>query len=411
MPFEFIRSLFPANLHDRVFLVGGAVRDRLLGRDGEDLDLLAALPPGSLSACGFRFVEPGSAAPVWFRHVPPFGKVEATALPSPEAIPAELRRRDFTANAMAMDLSGKLIDPLGGAADAASRTLRACSPASFLDDPVRIFRAFRFEAAGWRMAPATESLLRESVGTVPDVFADVPHERFSREMLKALAADDPARFFLRMDEFRAGSAFLPELFRMPKVPAGPATHHPEGDLFSHSVQVLQRIAAVTSDPLARFCAFFHDLGKLATDPAFHPRHHGHEEMGYESALPLCDRLRLPAAYRRALAWTCRLHGNGHRWAELRDATRVTMAVQAIAAGVESILPMVCTADRGGREAMPGWPAAVRVARMNTAALGIDRARLEALEPADRASLVLQRRVEALRGDPAGAAPEVPPEGP
>jgi tRNA nucleotidyltransferase (CCA-adding enzyme) len=395
-PLEIVRGLFPARTHDRIFLVGGVVRDLLLGRGGDDLDLLAALTPGELAECGFRFVEPVSAEPVWFRHVAQVGKVEVTALDSTARIPADLRRRDFTANAMAMALSGALIDPLAGKADAESLTLRACSPAAFLDDPVRIFRAYRFEAEGWRMAPATEALLRESVRTVPDVFAGIPHERFSREMLKALAGSDPARFFLKMDEHGAGIAFLPELFHMPRVPAGSEAHHPEGDLFTHSIQVLQRLAPKSADPVARFCAFFHDLGKLATDPALLPKHHGHEEAGFDSASPLCDRLKLPAAYRRALAWTCRLHGNGHRWAELRDATRVTMAVQAIAAGVEEILPMVCDADRAGREAMPGWRDAVRVARMTTSELGIGVERLEAMAPADRSPFILQRRVEALR---------------
>lgn len=401
-PLEKVRALFPARLHDRIRLVGGIVRDLLIGSEGDDLDLLAALPPEELAGCGFRFVDPVSAEPVWFRYVEGVGKVEVTALDSIERIPHELRRRDFTANAIAMDLSGTLIDPLAGKPDAESRTLRACSPAAFLDDPVRIFRAYRFEAEGWRMAPATEALLRESVRIVPDVFTGIPHERFSREMLKALAGTDPARFFLKMDEHGAGLAFLPELFHMPRVPAGSSVHHPEGDLFTHSIQVLQRMALKTGDPLARFCAFFHDLGKLATDPALLPKHHGHEEAGFDSAIPLCDRLKLPATYRRALAWTCRLHGNGHRWDELRDATRVTMGVQAIAAGVEEILPMVCDADRAGREAMPGWRDVIRVARMTTAALGIDRERLDGMRPDDRAPYILQCRVAALRAGSSGS---------
>jgi tRNA nucleotidyltransferase (CCA-adding enzyme) len=405
-PAEFARSLFPARLHDRVFLVGGVVRDLVLGVDSEDLDLLVALPAETLREAGFRYVAPKSGEPVFFRHIPPFGKVEVTTVASPDAIGADLRRRDFTANAMAMDLFGTLIDPLRGKPDAESRLLRACSPASFLDDPVRVFRAFRFEADGWRMAAETEALLRTSLDTVPDAFADTPPERLGREMLKALAAPDPARFFLRMVECSAGASWLPELFRMREVPAGPVRHHPEGDLFTHSIQVLQRISVRSPDPTARFCALFHDLGKLDTDPALHPKHHGHEEAGFEKASRFCDRLRLPAALRRALAWTCRHHGNGHRWDALRDATRVTVAMQAIAAGIEEILPMVCEADRGGVRTLHGWADAVRVARMTVDALGIDRARLEAVEPSDRSSFILQKRVEALR---AACPPDAPPE--
>ncbi len=396
-PLEFTRRLFPAHFHDRVFLVGGVVRDLLTNRESGDLDLLAAIPAADLRAGGFRHVEPKSGASIFFRHIPPYGKVEVTEIDSVESVDGDLRRRDFTANAVAMDLFGTLIDPLHGRKDAESRILRACSPAAFLDDPIRIFRAFRFEADGWRLTPETESLLRQSRDTVPDAFADLPCERFSREMLKALAAPDPSRFFLRMIEFSVGESFLPELFSMPKVPAGSAVHHPEGDLLTHSIQVVQRISAASTDPLGRFCAFFHDLGKLVTDPALHPKHHGHEEAGCKAAIAFCDRLKIPAVYRRALAGTCRFHGNGHRWGELRDATRVTMAAQAIAAGIVDILPKVCDADRAGKEAMPGWPDAVRVARMTASGLGIDPEKLEAMKPADRSAFILQKRVESLRG--------------
>jgi tRNA nucleotidyltransferase (CCA-adding enzyme) len=395
-PTEIARSLFPAEEHGRILLVGGVVRDAVIGAEGEDLDLIAALPAESLLRAGFRFVESKSSVPVYFRHDDVAGKVEVTNVASLDDVPGELRRRDFTANAMAMDLFGVLVDPLGGKGDAEARMLRACSPAAFLDDPIRVFRAFRFEAAGWRMMPGTESLLRESLATVPDVFEGVPAERFSREMLKALDAPDPARFFLRMAEFGAGAFYLPELFRMPGVPAGSPVHHPEGDVLSHSVQVLRRLAALSADPLARFCAFFHDIGKLSTDPSLFPRHHGHEDAGFAAAALLCDRLRLPATYRRALSWASRLHGNGHRWGELRDATRITIALQASAAGIAEILPMVCDADRGGRDAMPGWDIALRVAGMTTEALGIDPERLESMKPADRGPFILQARVETLR---------------
>ncbi|HEY3489724.1 MAG TPA: HD domain-containing protein [Candidatus Deferrimicrobiaceae bacterium] len=395
-PIEFARSLFPPRMHDRIFLVGGVVRDRVLGLEGEDLDLLAAIPPDELVRSGFRLVEAKSATPIYFRHLPPIGKIEVAPLDSPDSIPVDLRRRDFTANAMAMDLCGTLIDPLGGKPDALALRLRACSPGAFLDDSVRVFRAFRFEASGWRMMPETEALLRESVQAVPDVFSGIPNERFSREMVKALGAADPARFFLQMVAFGAGTEFLPELFRMPRVPAGSLTHHPEGDLFTHSSQVLQRMAGRSSDPLARFCAFFHDLGKLSTDPMLHPKHHGHEEAGAEASIRFCNRLRLPAEWRRALLAVCRHHGSGHRWRELRDATRVTIAQQALAAGAESILPLVCDADRDGESAMAGWSDALRVARMGAAELGIPPEQIESLAPADRGPFILQRRVEALR---------------
>ena len=294
---------------------------------------------------------------------------------------------------MAMTLGGRVIDPLGGRSDMAGKRLRACGPDAFRNDPVRIFRAFRFEAEGWRLAPETEQLLREEEWS--GRMATIPMERFSSEMLKALEKNEPSRFFQDMVKFDVGYSFLPELFLMAQVPAGPVEHHPEGDLLTHSLQVLERVTAMTGSPVARFCAMFHDLGKLATDSMLFPRHHGHEEAGSAMSSAFCDRLRLPASYRRALTWTCKLHGSANRWDELRDSTRIEMAARALQAGIVEILPAVSAADRPGAE-LTGWDEVVQVAGMGCEELGISGARLEALQPSERSSLIMQRRVEFLR---------------
>jgi tRNA nucleotidyltransferase (CCA-adding enzyme) len=390
----FLKGLFPATCHSRVFLVGGIVRDFLLGVESQDIDLAAALSAKELVALGFRLVEGKSTAPIYFKFHPRFGKIEVTLLADPAALHEDLSRRDFTCNAMAMPLAGELIDPLGGRADMEQRQLRACSSSSFRDDPLRIFRAFRFEAEGWRMTPQTEALIREHGWD--EALSRIPVERFSRELLKALEKGEPERFFLRMLEFSVGTAFLPELFRMPHIPAGPVEHHPEGDLLTHSIQVLQRIAAQTPDATTRFCAMFHDLGKLATEPALYPKHHGHDEAGFTLAHAFCNRLSLPAALRKALMWTSRLHIKANRWGELRDSTRIELADQAWKSGIAEILPLVSAADRPGAAGMAGWHEAVRVARMTTAELGIDLERLQAMAPEDRPQYILQKQVESLR---------------
>jgi tRNA nucleotidyltransferase (CCA-adding enzyme) len=279
--------------------------------------------------------------------------------------------------------------------DLEERQLRVCSSSAFLDDPLRIFRAFRFEADGWRMAPESGTMIRERDWS--QQLAAIPVERFSREMLKALESPKPERFFQGMLEHKAGEEWLPEIFRMPAIPAGPPEHHPEGDLFTHSIQVLQRVAIQTSDPLVRFCGLFHDIGKLATDPVLFPKHHGHDDAGFSLARSFCDRLRLPAAYRTALAWTSRLHGTLNRWTELRGATRVRLAEQALKAGIAAILPLICMADTGVDGEIAGWENAVRIARMSATDLGIDLARLEAMMAGNRPDLILQKRVEMLRG--------------
>jgi tRNA nucleotidyltransferase (CCA-adding enzyme) len=306
----------------------------------------------------------------------------------------ELRRRDFTINALTMDLDGTIFDPLEGAADVKEGVLRPCSEQTFTRDPLRIFRAFRFETDGWQSSPEMAELIRRDDWSA--AFGAMPVERFSKEMLKAMALKRPEHFFQRMIEFNVGAEFLPELFRMPYIPAGPLQHHPEGDLFSHAVQALQRVAEMTTDPLARFCAFFHDLGKLATDPEQYPRHHGHEDTGFRMATEFCTRLRLPSTYRTALAWVSRLHGKANKWDELRDATKVTMAEQALKGGIAGILPMVAAADKPGGLPMAGWDAAVRIAGMSAMELGIDQKRLEALPAETRKPLILQKRAEAFR---------------
>lgn len=390
----FLKSLFPHGRHDRVLLVGGTVRDLLLNRECRDIDLVAALSPAELSQLGFRHVEASNSASIYFKHHPEFGNIEITRIDSMADLNGDLLRRDFTINAMAMELSGTLIDTLTGRADLKNGVLRACSAGSFTGDPLRVFRAFRFEADGWRMTRETEELIRSRNWSA--AFSAMPVERFSSEMLKALALPQPEIFFQRMIEFNAGAEFLPELFRMPAIPAGPLQHHPEGDLFSHAVQVLQRVAARSSDPLARFCALFHDLGKLATAPELYPRHHGHDYTGFGMAVEFCNRLRLSHEYRTALAWISSLHGKANLWGTLRDSTKLSMAGQAIKAGIVEILPLVSGADKAGNPPMAGWDGALRIAGMNTRELGIDQDKLEAMPVNKRAAYILQKRIGMLR---------------
>jgi tRNA nucleotidyltransferase (CCA-adding enzyme) len=258
-----------------------------------------------------------------------------------------------------------------------------------------LFRAFRFEADGWHLTEESTTLIASQDWMMP--LAALPAERFSRELLKALATADPARFFERMLQFRVGQHWLPELFSMPQVPAGPPEHHPEGDLFSHSLQVLQRVTAQTADPLARFCGFFHDLGKLQTAPEQYPRHHGHDQAGVPLSVELCNRLRLPVRYRRALAGVNRLHTTMGLWDTLRDATRLRLAQQAQKAGVADLLPLVAQADKPGAEPVGHqWRLCLEIISLTTATLGIDQKPLSILQPQALRDLILDRRVQALR---------------
>ncbi len=389
------KRLFPQETWPCIWIVGGSVRDSLLGKTGEDLDLVAALTPEELTSRGFRQVDPVSSAPIWFRHIPAIGKIEVTRIDGEGMLRGDLARRDFTVNALAMSLDGEVIDLFGGIQDLGRKALRACSPESFQDDPVRIFRAFRFEADGWRMECETERMIAEA--SWEGCFRAIPVERFSREMVKALAGKEPGLFFRRMMETGVGGTYLPELFAMGAVPAGPVERHPEGDLFTHALEVMQRTAAAVGDPLARFCAFFHDLGKLSTDPALYPAHHGHDKAGRDAAGRFCDGLRLPVSWRRALAGTCRLHGHANKWRQLRDSARILVAQQALKAGIADILPLISAADNPHGPGMSGWDRAVGIAHTKTADLGIEQGCLEVIPAKDRAGFILRKRVEMMRG--------------
>jgi tRNA nucleotidyltransferase (CCA-adding enzyme) len=389
-----LNKIFPEDAHRRIFLVGGAVRDLLLGRENTDIDLAASLTAEECASLGFYLVEGRSTAAIWHRHIVGFGTIEMTPLPDASDLVEDLRRRDFTINAMAMTMAGDIIDPLDGRSDLKHKRLAPCSRQIFIDDPLRVFRAFRFTADGWHMTPACVQLIREHAWSREQ--ASIPVERFSREMLKALEKPEPWRFFQLMLEMDSGQGYLPELFRMPLVPAGPLEHHPEGDLLSHSIQVLQRVTEKVSDPLSRFCAFFHDIGKLATDPSRYPRHHGHDLSGFGMSVEFCQRMRLPAKYGNALAWVSKLHGTFNLWDQLRDSTRIRMAGQALKTGITDLLPLVSAADKADGSEPGEWKEAVRIAGLSSGELGIDLQSLEYMQPSKRTDHILQKRVERFR---------------
>jgi tRNA nucleotidyltransferase (CCA-adding enzyme) len=382
--------------------VGGTVRDLLMGRPPQDIDLIAAIPAEQLVSLGFRRVLPKSAAPIYFRFHDSLGKIEITTLDETSDLESDLRLRDVTVNAIALSLAGDLIDPLEGSSALEGRELHPCSEGVLSADPLRIFRLFRFEAHGWRMMPQARQMIRE--GAWRDHLSSIPVERFSGELFKALAGETPAIFFRRMIEFGVGEDILPEIFRMGTIPAGPLEYHPEGDLFSHSLQVLERVCALTDDVTTRFCALFHDLGKLSTLPELYPKHHGHDDAGFRASRPFADRLALPVKTRTSLGWVNRLHTTASYWDELRSGTKIRLAEDAVRGGVALMLPLVVAADNPDGIGMTGWEQAVEVVQLSTAALGIDPRLLAALPvdgvipllPARRTAFVHQKRVERFR---------------
>lgn len=317
----------------KIYLVGGAVRDTLLGLEPKERDwVVVGATPQQLQAQGYRQV--GKDFPV-FLHPDSheeyaLARTERKTAPgyhgfvvhaSPEvSLEDDLLRRDLTINAMAQAADGQLIDPFHGQDDLAAKCLRHVSPA-FVEDPVRILRVARFAARfahlGFTVAAETIALMQDMVNA-GEVDALVP-ERVWAETDRALSEQRPVRFFEVLRECGALARLFPEIDCLYGVPQ-PAEHHPEIDTGVHTMMVLQQAARLSPQPVVRFAALVHDLGKGTTPEAEWPKHIEHEERGVALVEALCQRLRTPKAYRELAVAVTRYHLHYHRAAELRPNT-------------------------------------------------------------------------------------------
>lgn len=319
----------------RIYLVGGAVRDKLLGLPVQDRDyVVVGATPEDMLARGFKPV--GADFPVFLhpetREEYALARTERKSghgykgfkvYAAPDVtLEDDLRRRDLTINAMAEDEKGQLVDPYGGAADLKQRLLRHVSEA-FAEDPVRILRVARFAA---RFSPRGFHVAEETVALMGSMVAagEVDHlvaERVWAELERALGEPRPSAFFGALRQCGALARLFPEIDRLYGVPQ-PAQHHPEIDTGVHVMLVLDAAARLSPDPRVRFAALVHDLGKGETPASEWPKHLGHEERGAELVKALCARFRVPNEYRDLGVIAARFHAHCHRVAELRAATLV-----------------------------------------------------------------------------------------
>ena len=313
-----------------IYLVGGAVRDELLGLPVNERDwVVVGATSEQMLARGFKQV--GKDFPV-FLHPETheeyaLARTERKTAPgyhgfsldtAPEVtLEEDLKRRDLTINAMARDKCGCLIDPYKGCADIEGRWLRHVAPA-FAEDPVRVLRVARFHARyarlGFRVAAETLELMRAMVDQ-GEVDALVP-ERVWAETLKALAEPNPECFIQTLRDCGALARVFPEIDRLFGVPQ-PVEHHPEVDTGRHLLLCLQQAVKLEADTVVRFAVLVHDLGKGVTPPEQWPRHIGHEKSGAELVRGLCRRLRAPNEYRDLGALVAEHHTRCHRALEMR----------------------------------------------------------------------------------------------
>lgn len=319
----------------KIYVVGGAVRDELLGLPVQDRDyVVVGATPENMLAQGFRpvgkdfpvFLHPGTqeeyALARTERKIAPGYKGFVFHTDDAVTLEQDLARRDLTINAMAKDEDGALIDPYNGQEDLRRRVFRHVSHA-FVEDPVRILRIARFAArfADFTVAPETNALMQDMV-RAGEVDALVP-ERVWQELARGMMEKKPSRMFSVLRDCGALAHILPELDALWGVPQ-PAGYHPEIDTGEHVMMALDYAASRAYSLGVRFSALMHDLGKGATPPVHWPSHHGHEERGVELLQGICDRLKVPNDCRDLAIITAREHGNVSRAFELRPATIVNL---------------------------------------------------------------------------------------
>jgi tRNA nucleotidyltransferase (CCA-adding enzyme) len=355
----------------KVYEVGGAVRDALLGLPVKERDwVVVGASADELLAQGYRRV--GKDFPV-FLH-PTSGDEYALARTERKVgrgytgftfdtaasvtLEQDLERRDLTINAIARTADGSLIDPWGGRRDLDARVLRHVSPA-FAEDPLRVLRVARFAARfaklGFKVAPETQKLMAEIVAS-GEIEALKP-ERVWQETAKALAEDDPAAYIEVLRDCGALARVFPEVDALFGVPQ-PERWHPEVDTGLHVLLALQVAARLTPTPTVRFAVLTHDLGKAATPKGVLPAHHGHERRSEELLEALCKRLPVPNRFRELAVHVARHHGTVHRAAELKP--RTVLEVITTVDGLrqperfEDFL-LACEADMRGRTGFENRP--------------------------------------------------------
>ena len=316
----------------KAYLVGGAVRDELLGRPVQDRDwVVVGSTSKEMKARGFT--EIGKDFPV-FLH--PKNK-EQYALARTEkktgkgykgftfytektvTLEDDLARRDLTINAMAKDQTGKLFDPFEGRRDLDKKILRHVSPA-FTEDPLRVLRVARFAARfGFRVAHETRDLMRE-IAASGELQALTP-ERVWNELARAMGEVEPSRFILVLRAANALGELFPEVEKLFGVPQK-KKHHPEIDAGIHSLMTLDQATLLSDVPEVRFAALVHDLGKGKTPKSKLPAHVDHEKRGVKLIKKLCKRYRSPNKYRDLATLVSRHHLTCHRIKEMCPATIV-----------------------------------------------------------------------------------------
>lgn len=321
----------------QTYLVGGAVRDKLLGRPIKDQDwVVVGSTPERMLAQGYQAV--GADFPVFLhpktKEEYALARIErkigagyngfSCDASSEVSLEEDLLRRDLTINAMAMDDQGNIIDPYNGQQDLKDKLLRHVSTA-FVEDPLRVLRVARFAARyynlGFRIAPETLALMQTIVAN--GELTALSAERVWQETARSLMETHPEVYFENLRACKALAEWFPELDVLWGIP-NPPKWHPEIDTGIHTMMVLQQAVKLSDKLTVRFAALVHDLGKGLTEPEKWPSHPGHEKRGLEAINTLCDRLKAPNDCRELGLMVSQYHTHVHQAFELKANTVLGM---------------------------------------------------------------------------------------
>jgi tRNA nucleotidyltransferase (CCA-adding enzyme) len=355
----------------KVFEVGGAVRDELLGLPVTDRDyVVVGATPGEMTENGYRqvgrdfpvFLHPETSEEYALARVERKAGVGHTAFSvdasADVTLEDDLLRRDLTINAIARDQDGTIVDPYGGCADLEARVLRHVSDA-FAEDPLRVLRVARFAARLHRLGFSVEASTLELMRRIA-ASGEIEHlsaERIWQETEKALETDSPQVFFATLRQSDALAVVFPEVDRLFGVPQ-PSNWHPEIDTGLHTLLSLEQAARLSGRVAVRFAVLVHDLGKGTTPTEILPRHTGHEHRSVELIEQLCERIRVPNRYRGLALSVARLHGVMHRIEEVRPSKLLALLTDIGALRDPEILEdfvAACEADSKGRTGLENEP--------------------------------------------------------
>ncbi|MBQ7722842.1 MAG: HD domain-containing protein [Selenomonadaceae bacterium] len=353
---------FAKKIHElggKAYLVGGAVRDKFRGVHAHDRDYCVTGVDKKIFAEAFpHAVKFGKSFPVYSVEID--GKFCEVAFARTErkvgtgyrgfeilfapnvTIEQDLFRRDTTINAMAIEiLSGALVDPFGGREDVINKKIRAVSE-HFIDDPVRALRAAR-QAAQFNFEICAETV--EAMKICGEELSHEPTERIFDELETALKTDKPSIFFRNLERANLLEITFPEIAQL-RGKIQPAYYHPEGDSYEHTLQIVDDVAKINSNPMVRFAALMHDIGKGTTPPEMLPHHYKHEKRGLEVLNQMNRRMRLPNEWKKTAAFVIREHMRAPRLEKPGKIVDLLLNLHGLKLGVKDFCDIIRVDNHG-----------------------------------------------------------------